>query len=124
MAFQLTNIIRDIGEDARRGRIYIPIDELKQFEVPVADILNGRYSDNFTALMRFQTARAEKYYAQAIAQLPAVDRRSQRPGLVMAAIYRTLLDEIRRDNFQVLHQRIALTPVRKLWIAWKTWAFA
>ena len=74
--------------------------------------------------MRFQTERAEKYYAQAIAQLPAVDRRSQRPGLVMAAIYRTLLDEIRRDNFRVLHQRIALTPVRKLWIAWKTWAFA
>jgi phytoene synthase len=56
--------------------------------------------------------------------LPAVDRKSQRPGLIMAAIYRTLLDEIRRENFQVLHQRIALTPVRKLWIAWKTWAFA
>jgi phytoene synthase len=124
MAFQLTNIIRDIGEDARRGRIYIPMDELKQFDVPAADILNVRYSDNFTALMKFQTARAEKYYAQAIAQLPPVDRGSQRPGLVMAAIYRTLLDEIRRDNFQVLHQRIALTPVRKLWIAWKTWAFA
>ena len=124
MAFQLTNIIRDIGEDARRGRIYIPMDELKQFNVPAADILNAKYSDNFTALMRFQTERAEKYYAQAIAQLPDVDRRSQRPGLIMAAVYRTLLDEIRRDNFQVLHQRIALTPVRKLWIAWKTWAFA
>jgi phytoene synthase len=124
MAFQLTNIIRDIGEDARRGRIYIPMDELKQFDVPAADILNVRYSDNFTALMTVQTARAEKDDAQAIAQLPPVDRGSQRPGLVMAAIYRTLLDEIRRDNFQVLHQRIALTPVRKLWIAWKTWAFA
>ena len=100
------------------------MDELKQFEVPAADILSAKYSDNFTALMKFQTERAEKYYAQAIAQLPAVDRRSQRPGLIMAAIYRTLLDEIRRENFQVLHQRIALTPVRKLWIAWKTWAFA
>jgi len=120
MAFQLTNIIRDIGEDARRGRIYIPMDELKQFDVPAADILNARYSDNFTALMKFQTGRAEKYYEQAIAQLPAVDRRSQRPGLIMAEIYRTLLDEIRREDFQVLHQRIALTPVRKLWIAWKT----
>jgi phytoene synthase len=124
MAFQLTNIIRDIGEDARRGRIYIPMDELKQFNVPAADILNGKYSDNFTALMQFQAERAEKYYAQAFAQLPAVDRKSQRPGLIMAAIYRTLLDEIRHDNYQVLHQRIALTPVRKLWIAWKTWAFA
>jgi phytoene synthase len=124
MAFQLTNIIRDIGEDARRGRIYIPMDELKRFNVPAADILNAKYSDNFTALMQFQAERAEQYYAQAMAQLPAVDRKSQRPGLIMAAIYRTLLDEIKRENFQVLHQRIALTPVRKLWIAWKTWAFA
>jgi phytoene synthase len=124
MAFQLTNIIRDIGEDARRGRIYIPMDELKQFHVPAADILNGRYSDNFTALMQFQMERAERYYDQALAQLPAIDRKSQRPGLIMAAIYRTLLREIKAENYQVLHQRIALTPVRKLWIAWKTWTFA
>ena len=121
MAFQLTNIIRDIGEDARRGRIYIPMEELKQFNVPAADILNGRYSDNFTALMQFQFERAEKYYEQAFAHLPAVDRKSQRPGLIMAAIYRTLLDEIRRENFQVLHQRISLPPTRKLWLAAKTW---
>ncbi|MCL2636686.1 MAG: presqualene diphosphate synthase HpnD [Betaproteobacteria bacterium] len=121
MAFQLTNIIRDIGEDARRGRIYLPMDELKQFKVPAADILDGRYSDNFTALMRFQCERAQQYYAQALAELPAVDRKNQRPGLIMAAIYRTLLDEIRDENFQVLHQRIALTPVRKLWLATKTW---
>lgn len=124
MAFQLTNIIRDIGEDARRGRIYIPMDELKQFNVPAADILNAKYSDNFAALMKFQAERAEQYYAQAFAHLPKEDRKSQRPGLMMAAIYRTLLDEIRRENFQVLHQRIALTPIRKLWLAWKTWAFS
>ncbi|WP_026687155.1 presqualene diphosphate synthase HpnD [Azovibrio restrictus] len=124
MAFQLTNIIRDIGEDARRGRIYIPMDELKQFNVPAADILNGRYSDNFTALMRFQLERAQRYYDQALEQLPPADRKSQRPGLVMAAIYRTLLKEIEAENFQVLHQRIALTPVRKLWLAWKTWILA
>jgi phytoene synthase len=124
MAFQLTNIVRDIGEDARRGRIYLPMDELKRFDVPAADILNARYSDNFSELMKFQVERAEKYYAQAVAQLPAADRKNQRPGLVMAAIYRTLLDEIRRDDYRVLHQRIALTPVRKLWIAWKTWVFA
>ena len=121
MAFQLTNIIRDVGEDARRGRIYLPVDELKQFNVPAADILNARYSDNFRALMAFQAERAERYYAQAFAQLPAVDRRNQRPGLIMAAIYRTLLDEIRRDDFQVLHQRISLPPLRKLWLAAKTW---
>jgi len=121
MAFQLTNIIRDIGEDARRGRIYIPMDELKQFNVPAADILNTKYSDNFTALMQFQYERAEQYYEQAFAQLPAVDRKNQRPGLIMAAIYRTVLDEIKRENFQVLHQRISLPPTRKLWLATKTW---
>jgi phytoene synthase len=121
MAFQLTNIIRDIGEDARRGRIYLPVAELAEFDVPAADILNGRYSDNFTRLMAFQKARAEAYYQQALAHLPACDRKAQRPGLVMAAIYRTLLDEIAAENFRVLHQRIALTPVRKLWIACKTW---
>ncbi|WP_281983032.1 presqualene diphosphate synthase HpnD [Azonexus hydrophilus] len=121
MAFQLTNIIRDVGEDARRGRIYLPMDELKQFNVPAADILNGKYSDNFTALMQFQYERAQRYYEQAFALLPAVDRKNQRPGLIMAAIYRTLLEEIRGENFQVLHQRISLPATRKLWLAAKTW---
>ena len=121
MAFQLTNIIRDVGEDARRGRIYLPIDELQQFDVKAADILNARYSDNFRRLMEFQIARAEQYYEQAFAQLPPCDRRAQRPGLVMAAIYRALLNEIRRDGCQVLTQRTSLTPLRKLWLAVKTW---
>ena len=123
IAFQLTNIIRDVGEDARRGRVYLPIDELQRFNVPVADILNARYSENFSRLMAFQYERAESYYRAAFAALPLVDRRAQRPGLIMAAIYRALLDEIRRDDFQVLHQRISLTPIRKLWLAWKTWTF-
>ncbi len=121
MAFQLTNIIRDVGEDARRGRVYLPSDELKRFDVSVADILDARHSDNFRKLMEFQIERAEQYYAQAMAQLPAVDRKMQRPGLVMAAIYRTLLEEIKRDGCQVLSQRTSLTPLRKLWIAWRTW---
>ncbi|MFZ2855446.1 MAG: presqualene diphosphate synthase HpnD [Rhodocyclaceae bacterium] len=121
MAFQLTNIIRDVGEDARMGRIYLPIDELQRFEVTAADILNARYSDNFRRLMEFQIERAEQYYTQAMSELPAGDRKAQRPGLVMAAIYRTLLDEIKRDGCQVLTQRTSLTPVRKLWIAWRTW---
>ena len=121
MAFQLTNIIRDVGEDARRGRVYLPIDELQRFDVPVADILNARHSDNFRRLMEFQIERAEQYYAQAMAALPAIDRKAQRPGLVMAAIYRTLLEEIKRDGCQVLAQRTSLTPIRKLWIAWRTW---
>jgi len=121
MAFQLTNIIRDVGEDARRGRVYLPLDELKRFDVPLADILNARYSDNFKRLMEFQIERAEQFYAQAMSQLPDIDRKTQRPGLVMAAIYRTVLDEIKRDGCQVLSQRTSLTPLRKLWIAWRTW---
>ncbi|MDS4055671.1 presqualene diphosphate synthase HpnD [Accumulibacter sp.] len=121
IAFQLTNIIRDVGEDARRGRIYLPIEDLQRFSVPAADILNARHSDNFRQLMEFQIERAESYYAQAIASLPESDRRAQRPGLVMAAIYRALLDEIKRDGCLVLQQRTSLTPLRKLWIAWWTW---
>ena len=121
MAFQLTNIIRDVGEDARRGRIYLPIDELKRFDVPLSDILDSRYTENFRHLMEFQIERAEQYYVQAMAQLPSVDRKSQRPGLVMAAIYRTVLEEIKRDNCRVLTHRTSLTPLRKLWIAWRTW---
>ena len=121
LAFQLTNIIRDVGEDARRGRIYLPIEDLQRFNVPAADLLEGRMSDNFRALMQFQAERAISYYEQAMAQLPALDRKAQRPGLIMAAIYRTLLEEIIRDGFQVLDRRTSLTPIRKLWIATRTW---
>ena len=121
LAFQLTNIIRDVGEDARKGRIYLPVSELQQFQVTAADIMNRRYSDNFPALMKFQAQRARAAYTEAFALLAPEDRRTQRPGLIMAAIYHALLDEIERDNFQVLHQRISLTPIRKLWLAWKTW---
>ena len=121
LAFQLTNIIRDVGDDARKGRIYIPVNELQQFNVTAADILNFRHSEKFEALMQFQNERAQRTYDEALALLPKADRRAQRPGLMMAAIYRTLLDEIARDNFQVLNQRVSLTPLRKLWLAWKTY---
>jgi phytoene synthase len=121
LAFQLTNIIRDVGDDARKGRIYLPVNELQQFGVTAADILNFRHSEKFEALMKFQTERAHAIYDEALALLPKEDRRAQRPGLMMAAIYRTVLDEIERDNFKVLNQRISLTPLRKLWLAWKTY---
>ena len=124
IAFQLTNIIRDVGEDARKNRIYLPLDELKRFDVPAADILNGRQTPQFKALMEFQEQRARAYYDKAFAALPAADRRAQRPGLIMAAIYKTLLEEIARDGFRVLTQRTSLTPLRKFWIAWKTWLTA
>ncbi|MFL6574696.1 MAG: presqualene diphosphate synthase HpnD [Burkholderiales bacterium] len=124
IAFQLTNIIRDVGEDARKNRIYLPMDELKRFDVPAADLLNARETPQFSALMRFQDERARSWYDKAFAALPAHDRRAQRPGLIMAAIYKALLDEIGRDGFRVLSRRTSLTPLRKLWIAWKTWLAA
>ncbi|MBF8177295.1 MAG: presqualene diphosphate synthase HpnD [Burkholderiaceae bacterium] len=121
LAFQLTNIIRDVGEDARKGRIYLPVNELQQFNVTAADILNARHSDNFEKLMQFQAARAQKLYDEAFALLPKEDRRAQRPGLIMATIYRAVLNEVERDGFHVLNQRISLTPIRKLWLAWITY---
>ena len=120
LAMQLTNIIRDVGDDARRGRIYLPVSELKQFDVKANEILNRGYSERFTALMTFQAERAHRSYDDAFALLPEADRRAQKPGVMMANIYRTLLREIEADGFQVLHQRTSLTPLRKLWIAMRT----
>lgn len=118
-AFQLTNIVRDVGEDALRGRIYLPISELQQFDVKAHEILNRLDSDRFQALMRFQATRAHALYEEALSLLPASDWTHQKPGLMMASIYRTLLREIEMQNFPVLTQRVALTPLRKFWLAWK-----
>ena len=78
------------------------------------------YSERFTELMCFQAERAHTTFEEAFKLLPAQDRAAQKPGLMMANIYRTLLREIERQGFQVLHQRTSLTPVRKLWIAART----
>jgi phytoene synthase len=120
LAFQLTNIIRDVREDAMRGRIYLPLDELAQFNVSEEDILNGTDSENFRALMRFEAERAHSLYAHAFELLPEVDRYAQRSGIIMAAIYESLLREIEEDGLDVLRRRVHLTPIRKLWIAWRT----
>ena len=119
LAFQLTNIIRDVGEDALRGRIYLPVSELQQFDVKAHEVLNRIHSERFVALMRFQAERAHGLYEQAFSMLPPADRRAQKPGLMMASIYRTLLREIEAEDFHVLNQRISLTPLRKFWLAWK-----
>jgi 15-cis-phytoene synthase len=124
IAFQLTNIIRDVGEDARKNRIYLPMEDLQAHGVTAADILQARPTERFTELMKFQALRAESFYATAFDALAPEDRRAQRPGLIMAAIYRQLLAEIERDGFRVLTQRTSLTPLRKFWIAWKTWITA
>ena len=126
LALQLTNIIRDVGEDAMRGRIYLPVNELQQFDVKAHEILKRQEPDEFrqrfVALMRFQAERAHRCYDEALAMLPAQDRRSQKPGLMMGSIYRDLLREIERDDFRVLRQRVSLTPLRKLWLAWRVQA--
>ena len=120
IAFQLTNIIRDVGEDARRNRIYLPLEDLQRFQVSASDILQGRETGNFYALMAFETERALEFYQKAQQQLPDADRLRQTPSLIMAAIYLALLQEIRADGYHVLKHRIALPPLRKLWIAWRT----
>ncbi|KWT84304.1 MULTISPECIES: presqualene diphosphate synthase HpnD [unclassified Variovorax] len=122
LALQLTNIIRDVGEDALRGRIYLPVNELQQFDVKAHEVLNRVHSERFVALMKFQAQRAHAAYDEALALLPAADRRAQKPGLMMASIYRTLLREIERDDFRVLDQRVSLTPLRKFWLAWRVQA--
>ena len=120
IAFQLTNLVRDVGEDARRGRIYLPQDEMARFGVAPATLLRAQGGEEFRALMAFQVERARAWYDRALAALPQADRKAQRTGLIMAAIYRTLLDEIARDSEAVLRGRVSLTPLRKLWIAWTT----
>jgi phytoene synthase len=129
LAFQLTNILRDVGEDAARGRVYLPINELQRFDVKAHELIKrGQDSDpadfekRFTDLMKFQCERALRTYDEALALLPAADRRSQKPGLMMASIYRTLLQEVAAEPMLVLTQRVKLTPLRKLWLAWKVQA--
>jgi phytoene synthase len=124
IAFQLTNIIRDVGEDARKNRIYLPMEDLRRFNVTAAELLQAKHGAAFVELMKFETQRARAWYDKALAALPPTDRRAQRPGLIMAAIYAALLAEIEREGFRVLTQRTSLTPLRKLWIAWKTWLSA
>jgi phytoene synthase len=121
IAFQLTNIIRDVGEDARRNRIYLPMDEMQQFGVTAADILQARETDNFHKLMAFQIERARRYYRQAFDHLPAADRKAQRAGLIMAEVYQAVLNEVARSGCHVLKERVSLTPTYKLWLAIKAW---
>lgn len=117
---QLANFCQDVAIDHAKGRVYLPQDELARFGVQASSILRARAEPGFAALMAFEVARAREWYDRAMRQLAPRDRRAQRASLAMAAIYRTLLDEIERDGFRVLDRRIALTPLRKLWIAWRT----
>lgn len=119
-AFQITNILRDVREDARRGRIYLPHEELQRFNVHEQDILSYQHTPQVQALLESVLQRARAQYASALNLLPDEDRHAQRAGLIMAAIYKATLDEIERDGLHVLERRVSLTPLRKLWIAWRT----
>ncbi|MCU0869971.1 MAG: presqualene diphosphate synthase HpnD [Burkholderiales bacterium] len=121
IALQLTNILRDVGEDARRNRIYVPLDEITAAGVSVDDFILYRETDAMRALLAQQADRAAHWYDTAYATLPDADRRAQRTGLVMGAIYRRLLHEVRDEGAGVLNRRVSLTPMTKLWLAWRTW---
>jgi len=120
LALQLINILRDVREDAERGRVYIPQDELRDFGVAPQELLVGQTSDAARSLFRHQAERAREAYRHAREMLSDVDRENQLPGLIMGRIYVALLDEIEADGFRVLEHRTELTPLRKLWIAWRT----
>ena len=119
-ALQLVNIIRDVGEDVRLGRIYLPEEDLLRFSVTEQEIIQGKYSDNFLKLMRYQAERARNFYKLALLALPLEDYHKQRPSLIMAEIYFDLLRELEASHFEVLHQKIKLTKFRKLWMAFST----
>ncbi|WP_244813517.1 squalene/phytoene synthase family protein [Caballeronia sp. Lep1P3] len=119
-ALLLAERVQDIGDDARNGRVYVPIDELQRFNVTAADIINRKYSDAFSDLMRFQTERARRSIDAALAAIPPAERASQRVLRAQAALAQARFGEIEREGFRVLHQRISLTPIRKLWITWRT----
>ncbi|MEQ1599112.1 MAG: presqualene diphosphate synthase HpnD [Methylotenera sp.] len=122
MAFQLTNIIRDVGEDARRGRIYLPLDEMRKAKVSEEDILQSRETPQVKELIEYQIERAETYYDKALRELPIEDTKQQRTGLMMAAIYRTLLREIKADSAEkVLNFKTKIPPLRKFLLAMQTY---
>lgn len=118
-ALQLTNILRDVREDGRRGRVYIPLDELERHDLTPEDLLENRHSDRNRELFAEQAERARSYYRRALDRLPEIDRYHQRSGLIMADIYQTLLDMIEEDGFRVLEHRIRIPPLRMLWRAWR-----
>ena len=119
-ALQYTNIIRDVGDDARKGRIYLPAESLLQHQVDPASLLRFESSAPLEACLSDMASRAHRLYDEALSVLPKAERNAQRPGLIMAAIYRELLRLLESESFAVMHQRISVGPGRKVWLAWRT----
>lgn len=120
LAFQLTNILRDVREDAERGRIYIPLEDLHRYKVSENEVLSLHASPALTQVLKLQAQRAREYYQKAFDCLPEEDRFTQLCGIIMAAIYMETLNAIEKSGFNVLKNRLSLTPIKKIWIAWKT----
>jgi phytoene synthase len=119
-AIQFSHILRNTHADSRRGKLYLPRDEMSQHGISEKDFIQPRCSDNMQDLLTAQIARADDYFAQALSLLPAQDRAAQRYGLIQGAIYRTMLDKLQKNHCRVLTEQISLSPLRKLWIAWRT----
>ncbi len=121
LALQLTNILRDLEPDARRGRVYLPGEDLRRFGYSEDNLREGVYNEAFIELIRFQCERARRYYRQAEELLPPEDRGSMLPARAMGGIYFRLLEKIERARYDVFSGRITLSKPEKLWIALKTW---
>lgn len=120
IALQLINILRDIKEDAKRNRYYIPKDELLKFNVTSSMLINGQDSAQVKSLLSYQADRAIEFYEKAFAALDEKDRYAQRTGIIMAEIYLALLKKIQSQNYPVLKKRVRVAKLKKLWIAWTT----
>ena len=123
-ALQLTNIMRDVGADARAGRVYVPQEDLRKFGVSVEDLQAGRHTEPFVQLMRHQAERARRFYRAAQAGFPTPDARSLVPAEIMGRIYFALLGEIEARRFQVFGERVTVPTGRKVAIALRCWAAA
>ena len=121
LALQLTNIIRDVGVDLRRGRIYLPMDDLRRFGVDEADLRRGVVTDAVAALMRFECDRARDFYRRAASQLPRVDARSLVAAEIMGGIYYGILQRIERAGYDVFSRRIRVPRPQRALIALRIW---
>lgn len=121
VAFQLTNILRDVKPDGERGRIYLPLEDLARFGYGEQGLLSGAYTPAFAGLMEFECRRAQEYYRAAEAALPDSDRRALLPAEIMRAIYHTILERIESSRYRVFDRRITLSPPRRVAVALGAW---
>jgi phytoene synthase len=121
LALQLTNIVRDVGVDLQRGRIYLPTEDLTRFGVSEADLKRGVVTEQVRALLRFECDRAREYYRRAASQLPRVDAHSLVAAEIMGGIYYGILERIERAGYDVFSQRVRVPRPQRAMIALRIW---